>query len=75
MAARLKLRERIEMAHRLGGEFLAEAHGMTDALHGLTPVSDGFYQGRLSACYERGYRDAQEIIAVESTLAARHAVR
>lgn len=70
-AARIKLLERIEMAVRLGGEFSAEAHGMGDALNELTSVGASCYEGARLSAYERGYRDAKEIITVEATLAAR----
>mgnify|MGYP001250919281 CR=1 FL=1 len=70
--AALKILDRIETANRLGGLFRAEAAGMLRALSQLPPADPPIYADHgQQAAYLRGYRDAQEIIAVEGTLAAR----
>ena len=69
--ARIKLTERVAMANRLGDEFRAEALGMLDVLYAVGDRSDRYPAPHERASYLRGYRDAQEIIAVEATLAAR----
>jgi len=70
--AALKILDRIEMANRLGGMFRAEAAGMLRALSQLPMADPPIYRDQeQQAAYARGYRDAQEIIVVEETLAAR----
>lgn len=69
--ARVKLSERIQMARRLGGEFIAEASGMADALCEFASTAHYYRHASEIAAYERGYRDASEIIEVETVLAAR----
>lgn len=63
--------DRIAMAKRLGGCFQAEAVGMLRALTGQDAAPEIYGDREQRRSYERGYCDAQEIIAVEAHLAAK----
>lgn len=68
VAAR-KILDRIAMAKRLG--FPAEALGLLRALTGQAAEPAIYGDREQRRLYELGYRDAQEIIAVEAHLAAK----
>lgn len=68
-AAARKVLDRIAIAKRLGGCFQAEAVGMLRALTGQEAAPEIYGDREQRRSYERGFRDAQEIIALEARLA------
>lgn len=64
-----KILDRIAVAKRLGGNYHAEAAGLLRRLCGQEMASAIYQHPEHKLAYERGYREADEILKVETSLA------
>lgn len=70
VAAKEKVLDRIVMARRLGGLYLAEADGMLCGLYEETPAPENYPSPDKQKRYLLGFHECREILRVESLVAA-----